>query len=208
MKPFCILAISFTALFANSNLADAGLVNLGTYGTSFAQNGPWDGFTNGSTITIDGVEFTVDNILPDGVVNEISSGNGGLGVNASGSADNPSQFDQNESFTFALNDDVFLFGMDFGGLGSGEQFQISSASLGTFTFDNNGASDIFSNTDSLGATFSDIVIGAGEEITFTFSSTGNAYIEGFQFSTVPEPTSIVMFGIACVGGLGFRRRRT
>lgn len=204
----------------------------GEAGTVFFDTGPLDGHGVGSTATFtsgaDLVILTTTSVGPAAPVTGTSVVNttagsptqtgGVLGVNAGGEGDEQeARFDSAngaEFWSFSFDRDTQLTEIDFGLFtnNQGEFFTVTSASLGTLTFNNNGASDIFSGSDSDDTVFSGITIGSGEVITLAFQhddgGTPNAVLEGIQFNVlaVPEPTTLLTFG-AAVGLLSMRRRK-
>lgn len=212
--PLFFSILLFSSLFVSQ--ANASLViALGTFGTNFSSSGIFNGDMSGSSDTFTSSASTVV-LTTTAVSNSLSEGsetaNGSLGVDSgTGDAD---RFDGNESWTFAFDTAGTLTDIDFGLFtpSGAEQFTVTSDSLGTLVFTNSGNFDVFGGTDSAGTSFGSTVIGAGEQITFTYSSTdaGNAVIEGFVFdaitTAVPEPSTSLMFGTALIG-LAYRRRR-
>jgi len=230
-KFFVVALFSIFALFLQSQ-SHAGLViSVGTFssgagstnGNPFGSGGDFDDHVNGSTVNFSGggstVVLTTQTVSPSG---DLGVNSAGLGVNATGSGDEASGFDVGESWSFSFDTAGMLTDLDFGVLtDSGDEFfTISSASLGTLTFENNGAADQFAGTDSADNVFGNINIAANEIITLSYFSPenadGNSRLEGFQFAAittaVPEPTSATLFGMASMGlcmiqGLRRRRRR-
>ena len=191
-----------------------------TNGQPFTNGGDFDGDVSGDQVSYSGggqtVVLTTNSVSPDG---EIGVDNDGLGVNALGGGDQPSRFDDGESWSFSFDTAGMLTDLDFGVFTSSgdENFTISSASLGTLMFEDNGSTDQFAGVDSDSFIFDSIVIPANEVITLSYFSpnnvNGNARLEGFKFealaaAAVPEPSTFTLFGSAvacCLLGRGRRR---
>lgn len=193
-------------------------------GARFSIGGPLDEHVVGSTETFtfaaDSVTLTTNNVgpvAPASGTSDVNTTPSGLGINAGGGGDETAAFDSvngAEFWSFSFDRDTQLTEIDFGLFDGdrGEFFTLTSASLGTLTFNDNGATDIFSGSDSNDTVFSGITIGSGEIITLAFqhddAETPNARLEGIQFNVlaVPEPTTLLTFG-AAVGLLSMRRRK-
>lgn len=174
-----------------------------------------DGTGLETTILSSGVELTTHSIVGAttikvaGNVDKIGPGNNG-------------NWDNGEAWTFSFNQDVTLSSIDFGGFSDGENFVVSSAGLDGLTesiydsvdgLDYDPAADDFTfsnvlaNSDDL-YTFEAVTIAAGTQITISYTgASATLQPSAGAFAAVPEPSSVLLLGIA-VAGITAKRRRS
>lgn len=208
--------------------AEAGLIEF-----NFTNGGPFDETEVGDYVTVSGLRLTIRGIeyrdltgvdsirdTPGSLISrtgDFQGDNSGFGIDnetitagnfasAFGPSNEQNRFNDEESLIFDFDKDVTLSSIDFGSFDTAsESFVLQAAGMRTEIANaDTGAGDVASDP------FSGAVIAAGTDIRLSFEGLTSDFgsLQALSVSTsVPEPTSMILFGVTSIGLLLGRRRK-
>ncbi|MCF7848147.1 MAG: hypothetical protein K9M45_04795, partial [Kiritimatiellales bacterium] len=151
------------------------------------------------TTTISGVVMTAT--AGSVVGDEFNQTATSFGINAAGTGDDTDQIDGgsmvDEFMTFYFDKPGTLVSIDFGSLITGDSdtgnvFSAAASLNLDFHNDNTDGSDVL----TVGSNF---LAGAANSFTISYKSGNGFALEGITIDAIPEPATIGLLGMACVG---------